>query len=206
MGTSLVELIKVLENAGEIAKKMSHHGHADITVASLRIRWDNAHKTSKVWVHCMEELFKCWNDLEQKIATLTNWVDSSKSSEPAKDGLSIDKLEEQLNVLKSNFTEKQTLIEEMMAKCKAQNDGRRKSQVNMNVRRMTMLPVEEMRKLSQMVKDEANKKSDDEYPEVPAEGDAAAAAPAGEDAPPAAETPAEAPAAAEEEVKGEPEL
>ena len=35
-----------------------------------------------------------------------------------KDGLSIDKLEEQLNVLKANFTEKQTLIEEMMAKCK----------------------------------------------------------------------------------------
>ena len=83
------------------------------------------------------------------------------------DGLSIDKLEEQLNVLKANFTEKQSLIEEMMAKCKvgdnakcllgnisaqAQNDGRRKSQVNMNVRRMTMLPVEEMRKLSQMVK------------------------------------------------------
>ena len=85
----------------------------------------------------------------------------------SQDGLSIDKLEEQLNVLKANFTEKQSLIEEMMAKCKvgdntkcllssisaqAQNDGRRKSQVNMNVRRMTMLPVEEMRKLSQMVK------------------------------------------------------
>merc|ERR1712045_803294 len=202
--TSLEELIKVLENAGEIAKKMSHHDHSDITVASFRIRWENAHKTSKVWVHCMEELFKCWNDLEQKIVTLTTWVDTSKSSEPAKDGLSIDKLEEQLNVLKANFTEKQSLIEEMMAKCKAQNDGRRKSQVNMNVRRMTMLPVEEMRKLSQMVKDEANKKSDDEYPEVPTEGDA----PAAEDAPPAAETPADAPAApaAEEEVKGEPEL
>ena len=93
--------------------------------------------------------------------------------------------------------------------------------MNMNVRRMTMLPVEEMRKLSQMVKvtspplyipqlnrqDEANKKSDDEYPEVPT--DAPAAAPAGEDAPPAAETPADAAApapAAEEEVKGEPEL
>jgi len=211
--TSLVELIKVLENAGEIAKKMSHHEHADITVASFRIRWDNAHKTSKVWVHCMEELYKCWNDLEQKIVTLTTWVDTSKSSEPAKDGLSIDKLEEQLNVLKANFTEKQTLIEEMMAKCKAQNDGRRKSQVNMNVRRMTMLPVEEMRKLSQMVKDAENTKGEDEYPEVPAaEGDAPAAAPAGDDAPPAAaETPAEAPApaptaAAEEEVKGEPEL
>merc|ERR1712209_318565 len=171
----------------------------DITVASFRIRWDNAHKTSKVWVHCMEELYKCWNDLEQKIVTLTTWVDTSKSSEPAKDGLSIDKLEEQLNVLKANFTEKQSLIEEMMAKCKAQND-----------RRMTMLPVEEMRKLSQMVKDEANKKSEDEYPEVPTvEGDAppAPAAAAGEDAPaPAPEAPAEAPAPAEEEVKGEPEL
>ena len=58
--------------------------------------------------------------------------------------------------------------------------------------------------------DEANKKSEDEYPEVPAvEGDAppAPAAAAGEDAPaPAPEAPAEAPAPAEEEVKGEPEL
>ena len=42
--TSLEELIKVLENAGQIAKKMSHHEHSDITVASFRIRWDNAHK------------------------------------------------------------------------------------------------------------------------------------------------------------------
>merc|ERR1719370_894578 len=106
-------------------------------------------------------------------------------------------------------------VEEMrklsqMVKDEAQNDGRRKSQVNVNVRRMMMLPVEEMRKLSQMVKDEANKKSEDDYPEVPAvEGDAppAPAAAAGEDAPaPAPEAPAEAPAPAEEEVKGEPEL
>ena len=45
--TSLEELIKVLDNAGEIAKKMSHHEHADITVASFRIRWDNAHKVKR---------------------------------------------------------------------------------------------------------------------------------------------------------------
>ena len=74
--------------------------------------------------------YKCFSSV-----TLTTWVDTSKSSEPAKvatidfcstgflikflkDGLSIDKLEEQLNVLKANFTEKQSLIEEMMAKCK----------------------------------------------------------------------------------------
>ena len=41
---SLDDLIKVLDNAAEIAQKMSHHDHADITVASFRIRWDNTHK------------------------------------------------------------------------------------------------------------------------------------------------------------------
>ena len=123
---------------------------------------------SRKWVEAVNELVGCWSQLEGKIDELTKWVEASKSSDPgAQAGLSIDKLEEQLNVLKANFTEKQSLIEEMMAKCKvgdntkcslssisaqAQNDGRRKSQVNMNVRRMTMLPVEEMRKLSQMVK------------------------------------------------------
>ena len=81
--TSLEELVLVLNNAGEIAKKMSHHEHADITVASFRIRWDNTHKSSKLWVHCMEELTKCWSDMEAKIETLTNWVATSKSSEPA---------------------------------------------------------------------------------------------------------------------------
>lgn len=130
--TSLEELIKVLDNAGEIAKKMSHHEHADITVASFRIRWDNAHKVSvpqkkrkkgtkgdqighwprptnifyqspdlqsvgplhgrafqmlersgtKDWwadLCCGCSSYTCFFS-----ATLTNWVDSSKSSEPAK--------------------------------------------------------------------------------------------------------------------------
>ena len=81
--TGLEDLILVLNNAGDIAKKMSHHEHADITVASFRIRWDNTHKSSKLWVHCMEELTKCWSDMEAKIETLTNWVVTSKSSEPA---------------------------------------------------------------------------------------------------------------------------
>ena len=80
-------------------------------------------------------------------------------------------------MLKANFLEKQALIEGMMAKCKvksamakvdkgmtlntqAQNEGRRKSQGNMNVRRMTMLPVEEMRKLSQMVQVRRSRQAD----------------------------------------------
>ena len=93
---------------------------------------------------------ECWSQLEGKIEELTKWVDASKSSDPgAQAGLSIDKLEEQLNMLKVNFKEKQGLIETMNKACKGGMGGRRKSQIMMNVRRMTMLPVDEMRKLSQ---------------------------------------------------------
>ena len=45
--TNLEDLIKVLDTAAEIAKKMSHHEHADITVASFRQRWHNTHNISK---------------------------------------------------------------------------------------------------------------------------------------------------------------
>merc|ERR1712128_80704 len=165
--SSLENLIKVLENAATIAQKMSHHEHADITVASFRMRWENTHKISKQWVNCINELVECWSQLEGKIEELTKWVDASKSSDPgAQAGLSIDKLEEQLNYLKVNFKEKQGMVESMNKICKGKLAGRRKSQVLMNVRRMTMLPVEEMRKLSQMVANQP-----EEYPDVPAEED-----------------------------------
>lgn len=165
--SSLENLIKVLENAATIAQKMSHHEHADITVASFRMRWENTHKISKQWVNCINELVECWSQLEGKIEELTKWVDASKSSEPgAQAGLSIDKLEDQLNLLKVSFKEKQGLVEAMNKTCKSKLSGRRKSQVLLNVRRMTMLPVEEMRKLSQMVANQP-----EEYPDVPAEED-----------------------------------
>jgi len=165
--SSLENLIKVLENAATIAQKMSHHEHADITVASFRMRWENTHKISKQWVNCINELVECWSQLEGKIEELTKWVDASKSSEPgAQAGLSIDKLEDQLNLLKVSFKEKQGLVEAMNKTCKSKLSGRRKSQVLLNVRRMTMLPVDEMRKLSQMVANQP-----EEYPDVPAEED-----------------------------------
>ena len=103
--------------------------------------------------------------MEGKIEELTKWVDASKSSEPgAQAGLSIDKLEEQLNLLKVSFKEKQGLVESMNKTCKGKLAGRRKSQVLLNVRRMTMLPVDEMRKLSMMVANQP-----EEYPDVPVE-------------------------------------
>jgi len=165
--TGLEDLIKILDNAATIAQKMSHHEHADITVASFRMRWENTHKISKQWVHCINELVECWSQLEGKIEELTKWVEASKSSEPgAQAGLSIDKLEDQLTLLKISFKEKQGLVEAMNKTCKSKLSGRRKSQVLMNVRRMTMLPVEEMRKLSSMVANQP-----EEYPDVPAEAE-----------------------------------
>ena len=90
-------------------------------------------------------------------------MEASKSSDPgAQAGLSIDKLEEQLNLLKVNFKDKQGLVEAMCNTCKGKNYNRRKSQVMMNVRRMTMLPVDEMRKLSQIIGVD-----DVPYPEAP---------------------------------------
>ena len=43
----LENTIKVLDGAAEIAKKMSHHDHADITVASFRQRWHATHNIAK---------------------------------------------------------------------------------------------------------------------------------------------------------------
>ena len=115
------------------------------------------------WVEAVNELVGCWSQLEGKIDELTKWVEASKSSDPgAQAGLSIDKLEEQLNLLKVNFKDKQGLVEAMCATCKGKNYNRRKSQVMMNVRRMTMLPVDEMRKLSQIIGVD-----DVPYPEAP---------------------------------------
>ena len=53
--TKLENLIKVLDTAAEIAKKMSHHDHADITVSSFRQRWHNTHSISK-WVYLKSSL------------------------------------------------------------------------------------------------------------------------------------------------------
>jgi len=183
----LENTIKVLDGAAEIAKKMSHHDHADITVASFRQRWHTTHNIAKKWVHAVNELVECWSQLEGKIDELTKWVDSSKSSDPgAQAGLSIDKLEEQLNLLKVNFKDKQSLVDVMSGACKGKNASRRKSQVNMNVRRMTMLPVEEMRKLSQMVG------IDDDTDTVTVEAPAPDAAPAAPEEPKAEEAVVEA--------------
>ena len=78
-------------------------------------------------------MVECWSQLEGKIDELTKWVDASKSSDPgAQAGLSIDKLEEQLNLLKINFKDKQGLVDVMSNACKGKNSGRNRAVTSKN--------------------------------------------------------------------------
>ena len=104
-------------------------------ILSIKISWTLSKIfhwfISRKWVHAVNELVECWSQLEGKIDELTKWVEASKSSDPgAQAGLSIDKLEEQLNLLKVNFKDKQGLVDVMSNACKGKMGNRRKSQVN----------------------------------------------------------------------------
>lgn len=162
--SSLEDLTKVLESTRDTAKKMSHHQHADSTIESFKGRWENVFAASKQWVACINDLVDCWVQLEAKIHELTDWVVSSKSQEPEQGGLSIERLEEQLNILKESFRNKQVLVEDMNRQCRGVVDAVRSKQ-SINVRRMTMLPVEEVRKLSGVL--EPTPAPADNYPDAP---------------------------------------
>ena len=71
------------------------------------------------WVSRMTELVECWNKLEGNVDELSSWVnveDISKKDVLGNDNhISIEKLEGQLNQLKSMFAEKQKLVNELEA-------------------------------------------------------------------------------------------
>merc|ERR1712038_696394 len=111
--------LKVLEEAATSAKKMSCHNEADVKVSELKGRWDKVHETAMEWVSRMTELVECWNKLEGNVDELSSWVnveDASKKDVLGNDNhISIEKLEGQLNQLKSMFAEKQKLVNELEA-------------------------------------------------------------------------------------------
>ena len=67
----------------------------------------------------MTTLVECWNKLEGNVDELSSWVnveDASKKDVLGSDNhISIEKLEGQLNQLKSMFAEKQKLVDELEA-------------------------------------------------------------------------------------------
>merc|ERR1719348_2168464 len=103
--------LKVLEEAATSSQKMTSHRSADQTVAAFKERWTVVHETFKQWVARMTTLVECWNKLDGNVGELSSWVATKDSSAPEGGSeISIEKLETQLNTLKTMFAEKQKLV------------------------------------------------------------------------------------------------
>merc|ERR1711992_529543 len=108
--------IKILEEAACSASKMTTHDDADKQVAAFKERWVSVHETTKEWVVRMTTLVECWNKLDGNVGELSSWVTTKDSAAPeGKSEISIEKLESQLNTLKTMFAEKQKLVADLEA-------------------------------------------------------------------------------------------
>merc|ERR1719239_574845 len=105
-----------LEEAAAAAQKMTSHNEADIKVEGFKGRWTIVHECFKEWVARMTTLVECWNKLDGNVGELSSWVATKDSSAPEGGSeISIEKLETQLNTLKTMFAEKQKLVSDLEA-------------------------------------------------------------------------------------------
>merc|ERR1712180_580971 len=108
--------LKILEEAAASAQKMTTHDDSDEKVQGYKERWVKAHEISKEWVARMTTLVECWNKLDGNVGELSSWVNTKDSAAPeGKSEISIEKLETQLNTLKTMFAEKQKLVADLGA-------------------------------------------------------------------------------------------
>jgi len=106
--------LKILEEAASSAQKMTTHQDSDEKVEAYKERWVKVHEISKEWVARMTTLVECWNKLDGNVGELSSWVNQKDSAAPeGKSELSIEKLETQLNTLKTMFAEKQKLVADL---------------------------------------------------------------------------------------------
>merc|ERR1739838_154972 len=106
--------LKILEEAASSAQKMTTHADSDEKVEGYKERWVKVHEISKEWVARMTTLVECWNKLDGNVGELSSWVNQKDSAAPdGKSELSIEKLETQLNTLKTMFAEKQKLVADL---------------------------------------------------------------------------------------------
>merc|ERR1712024_321436 len=74
------------------------------------------HECFKEWVARMRTLVECWNKLDGNVGELSSWVATKDSAAPEGGSeISIEKLETQLNTLKTLFAEKQKLVSDLEA-------------------------------------------------------------------------------------------
>merc|ERR1719391_1973186 len=108
--------LKVLEDAAASSQKMTSHQEADGKVVAFKERWTVVHECFKEWVARMTTLVECWNKLDGNVGELSSWVATKDSSAPeGSSEISIEKLETQLNTLKTMFAEKQKLVSDLDA-------------------------------------------------------------------------------------------
>merc|ERR1712002_1327542 len=108
--------LKILEEAAASAQKMTTHADSDEKVDAYKERWVKVHEISKEWVARMTTLVECWNKLDGNVGELSSWVEKKDSAAPeGQSELSIEKLETQLNTLKTMFAEKQRLVADLEA-------------------------------------------------------------------------------------------
>eukprot|EP00092_Neocalanus_flemingeri_P014314 GFUD01015435.1.p1 GENE.GFUD01015435.1~~GFUD01015435.1.p1 ORF type:complete len:646 (+),score=203.50 GFUD01015435.1:71-2008(+) len=106
--------LKLLEEAAASAQKMTYHQDADEQVTKFQERWTSVHETTKEWVARMTTLVECWNKLDGNVGELSSWVNQKDSAAPeGQSEISIEKLETQLNTLKTMFAEKQRLVADL---------------------------------------------------------------------------------------------
>merc|ERR1711902_33931 len=106
--------IKILEEAAASAMKMTTHNDSDGKVDGYRERWTKVHEITKEWVARMTTLVECWNKLDGNVGELSSWVTKQDSAAPVgQSEISIEKLETQLNTLKTMFAEKQKLVADL---------------------------------------------------------------------------------------------
>ena len=95
---------------------MTSHKEADEKVLGFKERWTVVHECFKEWVARMTTLVECWNKLDGNVGELSSWVAAKDSAAPTGGSeLSIEKLENQLNILKEMFAEKQQLVADLDA-------------------------------------------------------------------------------------------
>ena len=79
------------------------------------MRWSGVHTAAVSWVARMTNLVECWNLLDGRVVELSTWVSATDSEASA--GLSIEKLENQLQILKENFAEKEEMLKTLKDNC-----------------------------------------------------------------------------------------
>ena len=79
------------------------------------MRWSGVHTAALSWVGRMTNLVECWNLLDGRVVELSTWVSATDSE--ANTGLSIEKLESQLQILKENFAEKEEMLKTLKDNC-----------------------------------------------------------------------------------------